>query len=239
MSVSQPPVLSLIVPTYNESPNLEHLLNNVHTVLGDTPHEVIVVDDNSPDETWRLAAEWAKNHPWVKARRRYTRGLSSAVIEGFEIAQGTILGVMDADLSHDERILPRLIDAIQNGADLAVGSRRVPGGGAVHWPWFRRWASTLATQLAKHLLGLPLSDPMSGYFLLKRSLYESCRGRIEPSGYKILVEIYCKSLPARVIEIPYIFRNRREGHSKLSPTVVAQYMAMLWHLRSKNRPPSA
>ena len=149
------------------------------------------------------------------------------------MAKGNILGVMDGDLSHDEAILPRLISAVQGGADLAVGSRRIPGGGAVHWPWFRRWASTFATRLAKGILDVRLSDPMSGYFVLNRSVYESCKSRIEPMGYKILLEIYCKSRPKQVAEIPFVFRNRREGQSKLSPQVMVQYFRMLLKLRRR------
>jgi dolichol-phosphate mannosyltransferase len=193
---------------------------------------VIVVDDDSPDRTGEKAEGYAKSRPGVRVvRRTGERGLSSAVMRGLARAEGRFLGVMDADLSHDERILPKLIDALERGADLAVGSRRAPGGGATEWPWFRRLTSNIATRLAKGLLGVPLADPMSGYFVMPRGLYESCLGRIHPAGYKILLEIVVRGRPSRIAEIPYIFKDRKQGHSKLTPKVALQYLASLWRLK--------
>jgi dolichol-phosphate mannosyltransferase len=195
-----------------------------------------VVDDNSPDGTFELAASYAQRYPWVKAHRRLgERGLSSAVLWGFEQAQGSILGVMDADFSHDEAILPALIQAVEDGAAIAVGSRRIPGGGADHWPWYRHSMSTLATAMAKFSLKVPLSDPMSGYFVLSRALYESCKDRLDPIGYKTLLEIVCKSKPATVKEIPFVFKDRRQGYSKLTVTVIWQYFRMLYSLAWESR----
>jgi SAM-dependent methyltransferase len=225
-------MFSLIVPTYNEAGNILLLLESVHRLLEKTPHEIIVVDDDSPDKTWELVSARAVSQPWVRViRRRGERGLSAAVLAGFEIARGDIFGVMDADLSHDEQILPKLIDAVAQGADIAIGSRRIPGGGAVEWPWYRKFSSTCATFLAKALLDLKLSDPMSGYFVLKRSLYDGCKERLSPMGYKILIEIYYKGRPRKVTEVPFIFRNRREGYSKMSRKVIQQYLLMLMILR--------
>src|SRR6516225_7231161 len=137
---------SLIVPSYNEAGNILLLLESVHRVLEKAPHEIIVVDDDSPDKTWELVSVFALTHSWVRVIRRcHDRGLSSAVLAGFKIARGDILGVMDADLSHDEQILPKLIEAVAQGADIAIGSRRIPGGGAVEWPWYRKLSSTCAT----------------------------------------------------------------------------------------------
>jgi dolichol-phosphate mannosyltransferase len=216
-------MFSLIVPTYNEAGNILLLLESVHRVLERLPHEIIVVDDDSPDKTWELVSVFALSHSRVRVKRRcHERGLSSAVSAGFEIARGGILGVMDADLSHDERILPKLIEGIEQGADIAVGSRRIQGGGAVEWPWGRKLSSTGATFAAKVILDLKLSDPMSGYFVLKRSLYESCKERLSPMGYKILIEIYCKGRPKKVREVPFVFRNRGEGYSKMSRMVIQQ-----------------
>lgn len=225
-------MFSLIVPTYNEAGNIILLLECVHRQLEKVPHEIIVVDDDSPDKTWELASIFAAAHSWVRVKRRSSeRGLSSAVLAGFDIAKGDILGVMDADLSHDEQILPQLIEAVQRGADMAIGSRRIPGGGAVEWPWYRKVTSNCATFLAKAVLGLNLSDPMSGYFVLNRSLYDSCKERLSPIGYKILLEIHCKSRPRKVKEVAFIFRNRREGYSKMSGKVIQQYCLMLLILR--------
>jgi len=225
-------MFSLIVPTYNEAGNILLLLESVHRVLDNVPHEIIVVDDNSPDNTWELVSNFASSHSWVRVKRRLDdRGLSSAVLAGFEIARGEILGVMDADLSHDEQILRKLIEAVEHGSDLAIGSRRVPGGGAVKWPWYRKACSTGATLAARVLLDLRMSDPMSGYFVLKRGLYESCKERLSPMGYKILVEIYCKGRPRKVTEVPFVFRNRGQGYSKMSRIVIQQYFLMLMILR--------
>ncbi len=225
------PLFSLIVPTYNEAENIVPFLTAVHLMIESIPHEVIVVDDDSPDLTWDIASHYAEQHPWVKAiRRRNIRGLSSAVLEGFAAAHGEILGVMDADLSHDEHQLPILILKVQEGADLAVGSRRVPGGGATRWPWYRRFTSTVATRLATWFLGLPLSDPMSGFFVMKRSVYEGCRTRLYPTGYKILLELVSQSGPLKIAEVPFVFRDRRQGHSKLGFVVMAQYVTMIFRL---------
>ncbi len=229
------PEFSLIIPTYNEAENIVPLLQVVHASLGPISHEIIVVDDDSPDQTWKRVQEFSEKNPWAIGHRRIgERGLSSAVIKGFDLSQGAIIGVMDADLSHDEKILPQLIQKIRDGAVLAIGSRRIKGGGATSWPWYRRMTSSGATWIAKLLLDLPLSDPMSGYFVLQRSLYESCRDRLEPQGYKILLEIYCKSRPDKIAEVPFVFKDRTQGYSKLSGAVMSQYLTMVWKLRASN-----
>ena len=227
------PRFSLVVPTYNERENMAAFTAAVHRALEGISHEVIIVDDDSPDLTWKLVEELSATAPWLRVVRRVgRRGLSSAVLEGFEAATAPVLGVMDADLSHDENILPKLIHAVESGADLAVGSRRIPGGGATHWPWYRRVTSWSATMMAKALLRLSISDPMSGFFVMKRGLYERAKARLEPTGYKILLEIYCKGRPEKVSEVPFVFRDRRQGHSKLSAGVMRDFVGMVLRLRS-------
>jgi dolichol-phosphate mannosyltransferase len=229
---------SLIVPTFNERENVGPFTEAVHRALADIPHEVIIVDDDSPDLTWKAVEDLSRTSPWLRVVRRVgRRGLSSAVLEGFEAATAPVLGVMDADLSHDESILPKLIAAVEGGAELAVGSRRVPGGGATDWPWYRRVTSWGATMIAKALLNLSISDPMSGFFVMRRDLYERCKRRLEPTGYKILLEIYCKGRPQRVSEVPFIFRDRRQGYSKLSAGVMRDFVGMV--LRLRRSPPSS
>lgn len=229
-----PPEFSLIVPTYNEAQNIVEFLETAHGALGDISHEILVVDDNSPDETWRIVQEFSIRNPWARILRRTDeRGLSSAVIRGWENARGEILGVMDADMSHDENILPLLIQKVRGGVDLACGSRRVRGGGATHWPWYRRMTSGVATQLAKTLLNLKLSDPMSGFFVLKRALFESCRATLYPQGYKILLELYCKSRPRQIADVPFIFKDRKQGYSKLTGKVMTDYLGMVLRLRKE------
>jgi len=225
-------LFSLIIPTYNEARNILPLLQNVHHALGSRPHEVIVVDDASPDGTGDIVKAFSLEHPYVRlVVRENERGLSGAVIRGIEESRGSILGVIDGDQSHDERILPQLLAAVESGADLAVGSRRIPGGGADYWPWYRRLTSSLATLLAKSVLHVRLSDPMSGYFVMKRALYVRCQGKLMAGGYKILLEIYCKTLPTAVTEIPYVFRDRTQGHSKISLRVLLLYLISLSQLR--------
>jgi dolichol-phosphate mannosyltransferase len=234
------PLLSLVVPTFEERANISELLDGVRAAMTGRPLEVWVVDDDSPDRTWQVADDYGRRHPEAGihvVRRQQDRGLSSAVIEGFSRAGGEILAVMDADLSHPPTVIPRLADAVAAGADLAVGSRRVPGGGADRWPWYRRRTSDLATALARRWLDVPINDPMSGCFALRRSLFHEVRDRLQPRGYKILLEIACRARPASIVEVPYIFRDRRQGVSKLSVTVALEYLASLRQLRRETSTP--
>jgi dolichol-phosphate mannosyltransferase len=125
------------------------------------------------------------------------------------------------------------VDATAGGADVAVGSRRVPGGGADNWSWHRRKASDLATALARWWLRVPLSDPMSGYFVLRRAVFEGVRDHLQPRGYKILLEIVCRAGAVKIIELPYVFRERRQGVSKVSPRVGWEFLTSLWDLRAE------
>lgn len=228
--------LSLVVPTYNEAGNIVELLDRVREAMRGRELEVWVVDDGSPDGTADAAKRYAAAHPEVRVvRRSNERGLSSAVIEGFRRSTGELLAVMDADLSHDPALLPALADAVRNGADLAVGSRRVPGGGADKWPAHRRLASNLATGLATAWLGVPLRDPMSGYFVLRREVFEAVRERLRPRGYKILLEIACRADGIKMVELPFVFKDRKQGVSKLSPKIAAEYLWSLWELGRERR----
>jgi dolichol-phosphate mannosyltransferase len=241
MSPAQPPLVSVIVPTYNERDNIVPLLDQVRAVLAGRAFEVLVVDDDSPDATWQVAEAYGGAHPEVSVlRRQGKRGLSAAIVEGFDRARGAVLAVMDADLSHDPALLPALVDAVEGGADIAVGSRRIPGGGADVWPWHRRLGSEVATGLARRGLGVRLADPMSGYFALRRGVFDAVRHRIAPRGYKILLEIVARADPRAIVELPYVFRDRRQGVSKMTVRVALAYLASLWGLRCAARPrPSA
>src|SRR5262245_7238426 len=231
-----PPRVSLIVPTYNERDNIVPLLDRVRAALAGRAFEVLVVDDDSPDQTWRVAEAYAAEHAEVRVICRHgKRGPSAAIVEGFDHARGAVLAVVDADLSHDPALLPALIDAIDGGADVAVGSRRVPGGGADVWPWHRRLGSEVATRLARWGLGVRLADPMSGYFALHRDVFQAVRDRIAPKGYKILLEIVARVESCRIVELPYVFRDRRQGVSKMTLRVALAYLASLWELRRASR----
>jgi len=230
----RPAIVSLVVPTYDERDNIVPLLEAIRAAMAGRDLEVWIVDDDSPDRTWELALDYARSHPEVQVIRRTSkRGLSGAVIEGLHRARGEFLAVMDADLSHDPALLPRLVDAAAGGADVAVGSRRVPGGGADNWPWHRRKASDLATALARWWLRVPLSDPMSGYFVLRRAVFEGVRDHLQPRGYKILLEIVCRARAVKIIELPYVFRERRQGVSKVTPRVGWEFLTSLWDLRAE------
>lgn len=232
MSAEQNPILSLVVPTINERENIAELVRQVHAALPLIAHEIIIVDDASDDGTPQLVQRLAAADPAVRLLcRERGLGLSSAVIDGFKSARGQFLGVMDADLSHDAAILPDLVRGVEQGAQMAIGSRRVPGGGADKWPWHRRLFSSAATWAAKSWLGTILSDPMSGFFVVRREVFEEVAPRLNPKGYKILLEIATRAGVFSVREVPFIFKDRKQGHSKLSGRVARQYLEMLWDLR--------
>lgn len=226
------PLVSIIIPTFNEALNIKVLIPLLHEALSTISHEIIVVDDDSPDQTWNIVEELQKSDSsLVLVRRKNKKGLSSAVIEGFDCAQGQILCVMDADLSHDEKILPRLIKEVEQGADLAVGSRRIQGGGADKWPFYRKLMSNVATVLSQWMVSAPLSDPMSGYFVLTKSFYQKCKTSLHAEGYKILLELVAIGNPKKIIEVPFIFKDRKQGYSKLTMKVVYDFLKMIWRLK--------
>jgi Glycosyltransferases involved in cell wall biogenesis len=233
---------SLVIPTYNERENLPHLFAAVSRSLKGREFEIILVDDDSPDKTWAAAEDLQKTCPFLQViRRRSERGLSSAVICGFRRATGKFLGVMDADLQHDENRLPELLMKIQN-ADFAIATRRAAGGNDGKWCWSRRLTSAIATTLAKKVAHISLSDPMSGFFVMRRALFEAVDdGSLKPRGYKVLLYLYARCLqrfgPAavRLAEVGYQFRQRQFGRSKLSSQVVFEYLAMLFTLRAHAR----
>jgi dolichol-phosphate mannosyltransferase len=216
-------MISIIVPTFNESKNLPLLVERIAKALGKERYELIVVDDNSPDGTFGIAEALARKYPVRAILRKTERGLSSAVLRGFNEAKGEIIGVIDADLQHPPEKIPKLIAEIRRGTDIAIGSRLVKGGGVELWPWYRKTVS-----LGARLIALPLTkvrDTMSGFFFMRR---EVIRGiRLNPIGYKILLEVLVKGRYKRVKEVPYIFMNRSLGTSKLSTRV---YMHYLQHL---------
>jgi dolichol-phosphate mannosyltransferase len=225
-------VFSLVVPTYNERFNIGPLIGRIEAVLKQErfDFEIFLVDDNSPDETWKLAQEMAEENPRLHViRREGARGLATAVVDGWKAARGEILGVMDADLQHPPEILPDLLGSIIKGrADIAIGSRHISGGSVGKWNLPRRSVSRGASAIAFMLLPQvlrPVRDPMSGFFLMKRSVIDLAL--LRPTGYKILLEILAKGNYRRVVEVPYVFETRKHGKSKLGPR---QYLEFLIHL---------
>jgi len=228
--------VTIVSPTYNEAENVPRLVHEVSTVLSGMDYELLIADDDSPDRTWAIAQELANQNPRIRVLRRTTnRGLSPAVIEGFLSSSSQYVGVIDADLQHDPSILPRMIAALDDGAEITVGSRYVEGGGIGAWNPARRLQSWIATKLAHIFLGVELTDPMSGYFILSRDNFSRIHKQLDVDGFKILLEIIARLSPSRLEEVPYTFRARVAGQSKLSSKIVFQYLKQLWKLSSVSR----
>ena len=227
------PHLTIVIPSYNEAANIPTLLERIHSGLGDYPYDVLVIDDNSPDGTAAVVRGLTEKYPASVVVRTGKRGLASAVVDGFQLAKGELVAVMDADLQHPPEVLPKLIEAASSGADLAVGSRYVPGGSVGNWSALRRFISKGAVFLS-HLL-LPstrgIKDPMSGYFLLRREILTGVS--LSPVGYKILLEVICLAHPQKTVEVPFVFENRRAGQTKLSLITQGAYIRHLLSLMKR------
>jgi dolichol-phosphate mannosyltransferase len=226
---------SLVAPTYNEAANIAPFLARASAVLeARLPgrYEIIVVDDDSPDLTWQAATAAAKALPAVHViRRQNERGLATAVVAGWKKARGDWLGVIDADLQHPPEILVQLLDAMNNGADLAVGSRNAAGGGVSTWSVWRRLISRSAQAVGR--IALPaarrVSDPMSGLFVVRRAAVDVAA--LAPRGYKILLEVLVRGRATTIIEVPYVFEERTRGGSKATAAIYVEYLAHVWALR--------
>ncbi len=216
-------MISIVVPTYNEAASLPALAGRLATALGGRQWELVVVDDGSPDGTADLAASMAPALPVRVVRRGAKAGLASAVIAGFAAARGDVLVVMDADLSHPPEVVPSLVDALASGADLAVGSRYVRGGGTLDWPLRRRLVSRAACLLGNVLV--PVRDATSGFFALRRPILDGVR--LNAIGFKIGFEVIARAHWRRVVEVPYVFRDRELGRSKFGTRQVMQYLVQL------------
>ena len=228
--------ISVVVPTYNERENVAALLGTLVPALEGRDHEIVFVDDNSPDGTADAVREAARCNPCIRlVVRRGERGLAGAVIRGFNEASGGILGSLNADLSHDASVIPAMIEEIEAGAEMVVASRRIPGGGFRQWTWYRRLASDVATSLAKSALEVPLSDPMSGFYFLRRAVFERARDELQTAGFKVMLNLVVAANPSPLREVPYWFKDRQRGSSKVSLGVAVEYVRMLWRLRRKLR----
>ena len=228
-------LLSLVIPTYNERENITQLIFQVTSILEKITKdfEIIVVDDNSSDYTWQIAEELAVGNPHLKVLRRCNeRGLATAVVDGWKAARGKILGVMDGDLQHPPETLQELLNSmLATDADIIVASRNVTGGGVSEWSFIRRflsWGATLFTTLLLPGILHAVRDPMSGYFLIRRSVIESAR--LKPVGYKILLEVLARGKYKTVAEVPYVFRERSEGGSKLGPQQYREFFIQIQRL---------
>jgi len=227
------PLVSVITPTYNEAENLPILVGRLHAALGRVPHEIIVADDDSPDRTWEVGEQLAVDDPTVKVMRRFhDPGLSASVLDGMSMARGELLVVIDADLQHDTAVLPEMISHVQSGqVDVCVGSRSTEGGGYGDWSASRRFVSWVATLIARLMLRVPVSDPMSGYFVVSREAYERTAPDINPRGFKILLEFIGRNRDLRVDEVGYEFAGRVHGETKLNRSVIRSYLLGVAELR--------
>lgn len=224
------PELTVVVPTYNEAENIRPLVGKLTKALHAIRHEIIFVDDNSPDGTADIVRALANENPNVRCIKRIgRRGLSSACVEGMLAGHGKVVAVMDADLQHDEAILPELFALVQSGkADLAVGSRYVEGGSAASFSDARGKGSLLATKLARKVLHIGFNDPMSGFFATRREVVEAAAPKLSGEGFKILLDITASHpTPLKIVEVPFVFGTRLHGDSKMDNRVVVEFLGLL------------
>ncbi|MCC6052466.1 MAG: polyprenol monophosphomannose synthase [Fervidicoccaceae archaeon] len=224
--------LSIIIPTYNEAENISELILRIEKSLTGVDFEIIIVDDNSPDGTADIAQKLGEEYSNIKViKRKGKLGLASAVLEGMRLANGKFIAVMDADLQHPPELLPLMLEKAYKGYDLIIASRYIKGGSIEYWSISRRIISFGAIFLA-HLL-FPkiknIKDPISGFFMFKREIVKNIH--LNPRGFKILLEILVKGNYQSVVEVPYPFRERRKGKSKLNSKEIINYVIHLLKLK--------
>jgi dolichol-phosphate mannosyltransferase len=228
--------LSIIIPTYNESQNILKILKSIGDNLPlNIKTETIIVDDNSPDGTGKLVDDYIEN---VKKMANYTvsiihrkakSGLSSAILKGIQLAEGETIMVMDSDFSHPPSIIPKMIEALKKShSDIVVASRYVSGGAINNWSVKRKLISKFGNTIAKKFLGIKINDPMSGFFVFKKSIVDGLK--FDVIGYKMLMEILVKAKGIKVKEVPYTFSDRKEGSSKLDHNTIFDYLKSVWKL---------
>ncbi len=222
---------SIIVPTYNEAGGIEKLVGTLAEIFrtNDLDGEIVVVDDNSPDGTGAIVDHLAERYPVRCLHRPGKLGLSSGVIDGWRFARpdSVALGAMDADFSHDASIVPNMVRALETGKyGLAVGSRYVKGGGIENWPLKRKITSIVACALAWPLT--PIRDVTSGFFLVERDALAGVE--LDPIGFKIGLEVAAKAKYGKALEIPYVFKDRIVGESKLNGKEITNYVRQLRRL---------
>ena len=222
--------LSVVVPTFKESGNVGELVQRLDAALEGVDWEVIFVDDDSPDGTSEVAKRMAASDPRVRCLRRVSRrGLAGACIEGMLASSAPYVAVMDADLQHDENLLPRMLETLKQGnTDMVVGSRYIAGGNAKVFSKRRGLMSKAAASLARVLTRIELSDPMSGFFMMRRDRFDPIASSLSTQGFKILLDIVLSAKGAlRIVEVPYVFGSRTYGESKLDAQVGLDFLGLL------------
>ncbi len=229
-SADSPLELSVVLPTFKERGNVAELVRRLDAALAGISWEAIFVDDNSPDGTAELAKEIAGRDPRVRCIRRVgRRGLAGACIEGILSSSAPYVAVMDADLQHDEHVLAGMLETLRSGkVDLVAASRYIEGGSAESFDKSRGALSGLATTLTRKILEVPLSDPMSGFFMLRRDRFDPIAAHLSPAGFKILLDIVATAGPSlRVAEQSYVFGTREQGESKFNIQVGVEFLGLL------------
>jgi dolichol-phosphate mannosyltransferase len=225
-----PVELAVVLPTFNERDNVEPLIARLEEVLAGIAWEAVFVDDDSRDGTAEHVRAIARRKPYIRCVQRLgRRGLSTACIEGVLASSAPFLAVMDADLQHDETLLPRMLEMLKSSAlDIVIGSRYAAGGGVGAWDPSRARISDLATRLSRLVVKAELSDPMSGFFMIRRPVFEAALRDLSGQGFKILIDLFASSpRPLAFAELPYQFRLRRHGESKLDTLVAWEYLQLL------------
>lgn len=226
---AQEVLLSVVIPTFNERGNVAELIKRLDSTLAGVVWEAIFVDDNSPDGTADALKTIARTDSRIRCLRRVgRRGLAGACIEGILASSAPYVAVMDADLQHDERVLPAMLAKLQSGEiDLVAATRYVEGGSAQSFSESRSKISRLATKITQRVLGTSLSDPMSGFFMMSRASFDEMAPRLSPVGFKILLDIATASEGLRVAEQPYSFGERFDGESKFNIQIGVEFLGLL------------
>ena len=223
--------LSIVVPTFNERSNVERLYNALSPLLSSVDWEIIFVDDDSNDQTSKYAKELSLKNPNLRCIQRIgRRGLSSACIEGILSSSAPIVAVMDADLQHDEGLIPKMLDLLNQdeSLDMVIGSRFVEGGSTGGLPESRVKISKFASWLSRLIVKQPLADPMSGFFMIRRHIFEKFMRQLSAKGFKILLDIISVAeTEINYRELPYEMRSRAEGESKLDSLIVWEYLLLI------------
>ncbi|KQN24178.1 MULTISPECIES: glycosyltransferase family 2 protein [unclassified Sphingomonas] len=223
--------LAVVIPTFNEKANVPTLIAKLDQALAGRNWEAIFVDDDSPDGTADAARAIARLDTRVRVIQRIgRRGLSSACIEGMCATAAPVVAVIDGDLQHDETLLPAMLDRLKDGeTDVVIGSRFVSGGGTGEWDSDRVAKSALATRMSRRVLKCDLNDPMSGFFMIRTDIVRRLAPALSAIGFKILLDLLTASpTPLRFVEVPYTFRCRTEGESKLDHVVAMEYLIAIY-----------
>jgi dolichol-phosphate mannosyltransferase len=225
------PTVSVVVPTYQESANIPILFDRIKCALSEVPWEMIVVDDDSPDGTSSVAFAIAVEDRRIRCLRRVNRsGLAGAVIEGWMSSSADFVAVIDGDLQHDESILPKMYEALAKGSgDLAIGTRLREGDRGGLSP-ARQALSDMGAWFFRRIAGAVVADPMSGFFMIRREIVSRLAPHLSPDGFKILVDVILSAGGGlRIVEVPYVFRRRNAGESKLTPLVGIDFLGLVVH----------